>query len=174
MVLSGAIVASLVACGNGSGTGSDIGERRLHFVDELHAYYSSVATCLTDAGIPTEVNAGGDGIERVIQPAGDVLAGQDLDTAFDLCSEQAGGMPDRPPPPTRDELRALYQLNLEVVQCLEDHGLGSVPPPSEEVYVETYLASLSGSQAPWSPYVHTDDGQGHNTCPEPQILDLYQ
>lgn len=141
------------------------------FTAERREFYSHVAACMTDLGVPMRLSTTGDGIEPVSHEGRDAQADASA-SAYSVCSEQAGGYPEMPPPPTAEELGRLYELNLDVLACLEDNGFPSTDPPSREVYVQTYLASYSGGSAPWSPYVEPTP-RTLEMCPEPTMSDAH-
>lgn len=175
----GAVViglALLVAGCAGSPPNEDAGieEQRLSYESSLRGFYSSMATCLTENGFPAELNTEGNGVRRLRPPDEVQPQASDLNTAYDQCAQAAGGQPDPPPPPSESELQSLYALNLEVVDCLQDHGHPYTDPPSVETYVETYLASLQGvGSAPWTPYTAENPG-AFEDCPQPSLVDLYR
>ncbi len=132
----------------------------------MRGYYQNLAQCMTDLGFPTNILADGDGITS---------NGRGGNTeALAMCEQQVGPHPDMPPPPTEEELREYFTLVLEVADCLREEGLPVVEPPSAEVYVETYLASLSGSgEAPWWPYGGDPGPATFEACPFPSINEIY-
>lgn len=170
------VTMTLIACAGPSCTGADESEgeslmqQRVEYQSMVRAYYEELAVCMTDNGMPMELNDYGDGID----PAGVYNAKRgDGSTQYALCSEEVGSPPPPGPPPTEEELRALYALDMDVFECLNSHGFSSTPPPSEQVYVETYQASYSGGSAPWSPYGIEVGPQELEACPQPTLLDIY-
>lgn len=146
------------------------------FAGSLRIYYTDMAKCMTEQGVPMRVMETGDGIE----PAGrdtDQIANA-AQSAFETCDGVVGGHPPMPPPPTRGELSEYYELQLGVVDCLRENGFDTTEPPSSEVYVETYLASLGGGGSPpWDPYTGLgQDGvmEALETCPQPPLEQVFE
>lgn len=168
-VAVGIIVLAVAAYS--SAPGDKVGEdevlrTRLEFRDDMRGYYEGLAQCMTDLGFPTEVLASGEGISSV----GD----GNNSGALATCEQEVGPHPDMPPPPTEGELREYFALVLRVTDCLKEEGLPATEPPSVDVYVETYLASLAGSgEAPWWPYGGDPDPKVFEVCPYPSINEIY-
>lgn len=161
----------------GCTTGGDdevvaLGQQRLDHVVAVRAYYQHMADCLTGQGIPSTTMSTGDGM---VVDAGNTESDR---AAYALakatCEEEVGPFPEPPPPPTEEELRWLYAANVDVADCLHEHGFAFVEPPSEEVFVQTYRASLSGGPAPWHPYAHYDSSEPEQACPQVSLADRYQ
>lgn len=131
-----------------------------------------MATCMTDQGWPTTVHADGAGIS--IDTINRAASQADLDAVYNACAESLGGQPPPPDPPTTEEIRGLYYLYLETYECLVDHGHPVEEPPSEQVYVDTYEASLVGAgPAPWLAYGRDGELKDMQAdCPEPSLADL--
>ncbi len=143
-----------------------------NYAVEQRQYYLQVASCMTDLGVPMRLMATGDGIEPLKTDGSVSKAEEDASlAAYSECSEKVGGHPEILLP-NADEIGELYELNLDAVDCLKDNGLLAAEPPSKEVYVQSYLASLRGGEAPWSPYVEITP-ETFELCPEPTIADLY-
>lgn len=168
LLLSGPLI--MAACDGDATTASREAEYE-GFNAERREYYSQVASCMTDLGVPMRLMATGDGIEPVNHQGGDAQADASL-AAYSACAVEAGGHPEMPPPPTAEEIGRLYELNLEVLECLDGNGFPSTEPPSREVYVQSYLASYSGGNAPWSPYVEPTQRM-LEVCPEPTMGDVH-
>lgn len=173
MVLSAALTLS--ACSDGPANTEDPQQGRIAFRDDLRGYYEQLARCLTDLGFPSEVYPSGDGLRGTENPmGGGVVDAEAYAAASAACDEQVGPHPEIPAV-SADDVEVYYDRLIEVGQCLEANGFSSTPPMSREVYVETYLASLTGGGSPptWSPY---DDGSGpeeRSACPEPLFADVY-
>ena len=116
----------------------------------MQEWIAGVVACVQDAGWPTaELNSTGDGIS-----VPDLTAQQreDFRRAHDVCAERAGEAPNSAPL-SEDQVRELYAHLVEMVDCIEDRGYEvASEPPSETVFVETYLSG----EPPWSPYVGLD------------------
>lgn len=140
--------------------------------DAQRSFYARMATCMSDKGWPTQLNAQGDGIH--IDTINSSAGQSDLDAVYDACSESIGGPPPRPAPPSTEEIRGLYILYVETYECLVAHGHPALEPPSEKVYVETYEASLVGAgSAPWMAYGPEGDlATMMSDCPEPTLTGL--
>ena len=54
------------------------------------------------------------------------------------------------PPSSEEEVRRLYGAYVKVQQCLIEHGLPTVPAPSEETFVDSWFR---GTGEIWHPYV---------------------
>ncbi|AXH95208.1 hypothetical protein DV701_02780 [Ornithinimicrobium avium] len=138
----------------------------------MRAYYQEFAECLTGQGLPSQLLETGDGI---FVDTGDSDSDRESYAfARTTCEQQVGQFPDPPPPPTDEELRWLYAENVQVAACLRDHGFAVVEAPSEEVFVETYRASLSGGPAPWHPYPADISGEAERACPQVDLVERYQ
>ncbi len=141
--------------------------------DELRSFYARMATCMSDEGWPVEVNAEGDGLS--IDTTGLAAGAADQNRIYDACAETVGGPPPRPAPPTTSEIQGLYTLYVGTYECLVAHGHPAVEPPSEDVYVSTYEASLTGAgPAPWMAYGQEGDLERMTEdCPEPTLVDVH-
>lgn len=178
MLTAAALGALLVGgCSTSAADDADqVRELRQQFMVDLRAYYGRMATCLSDRGIAMEVNERGDGIRPPPGRGSSSLDRAAFRESYELCEEQEGAHPPMPPPPPEEDVLVYYDRQLETVACLEDLGHHPDPPPSREVYVETYLASFSGGGAPWSPY----DGlvpdamfDGMAACPPPDVDEVH-
>lgn len=67
------------------------------------------------------------------------------------CEKQAGEAPNSQPL-SEDAIRAVYHHYVDSRECLADLGYETSEPPSETVFVESYLQSYSNSIGPWSPF----------------------
>lgn len=66
--------------------------------------------------------------------------------------------------PTTEELRLIYEYNVELNDCLESLGFNTTAPPSFEVFQDTYRTG------PWMAYAGSDVSAGDlktvRTCPQ--------
>ena len=171
VILSAGLAVSLMTACGGPDEVKGGGDRQAE-ADALRGFYSRMATCLSDQGFPTVLNADGDGVH--IDPSSGSESQDDFDAVYVACSESMGGQPPRPAPPSTEEIRGLYHLYVETYECLVAHGHPALEPPSEEVYVETYEASLVGAgSAPWLAYGPEGELRDMQAdCPEPSLADL--
>lgn len=137
-----------------------------NFDQQVRAYYEKQAACLTEAGFPTTVNADGS----------ITISGIDFERDAQVvrrCDDVSGEHPELPTP-SEEGLSEFYARLLDVHECLEANGLSSVQPPSEQVFIESYLASLQGgsSDAPWHPYAEFSS-EVEKKCPAPLLEDVY-
>lgn len=163
------LIALLAACsGGGEDARSEAKVRRSFeiFDQQVRAYYQQQAECFNESGFPTTVERDGS------------IAISGLDSERDqeviaMCDRRSGEQPDMPLP-SKEGLKQLYQRLLDVKECLQSHDLPATPEPSEEVFVESYLASLSGGtdSAPWHPHVALA-GPEVEQCPAPSLGDIY-
>lgn len=166
-----ALVPVLVGCGTGEQTEPPDGARAAQ-AEELHGFYTRLATCMSDQGWPVQVNAEGDGIN--IDTTNTPASAADLDRVYDTCAASMGGPPPRPEPSSTVEIKALYGVYVETYECLVEHGHPVVEPPSEGVYVSTYEASLIGAgPAPWMAYGPEGNLKAmKEDCPEPTLANI--
>lgn len=171
VILSAGLAVSLMTACGGPDEMKGGGDRQAQ-ADALQGFYARMATCMSDQGWPTKLNAEGNGIQ--IETINSSSGSSGLDAVYDACSESIGGPPARPDPPTTEEIRGLYHLYVETYECLVAHGHPALEPPSEEVYVETYEASLVGAgSAPWLAYGPEGELRDMQAdCPEPTLADL--
>lgn len=80
-------------------------------------------------------------------------------------------------PLSENEIRVIFNLNVDQAECLKAEGLTVEEPPSEEAYVASYTASQSGGAVDvWSPYAQVPAERFDEltqACPEPSIVDIY-
>ena len=171
---AGGLVLALAGCGAPADPVESRAQARVAQAEELHSFYSRLSDCMNDKGLAVTVNAQGDGIH--IDTTNSSAGAEDLDLIYDTCAESVGGPPPRPEPPSTEEIRALYGLYAETYDCLVAHGHPAVEPPSQDVYVSTYEASLAGvGSAPWRAYdLQNDDAleATRQDCPEPTLADI--
>jgi|GEM_PF-878594 len=169
-------LAGLAACSNNDGQTSDQATaaysppawmaQQAALDEEL---YQAQQTCLTDAGY-TFTLLGDGGFEF---PEGT----PDAPAALSRCTRDiVGESYDRQP--TADQLRQLYERQLDVRACLVHEGYEIEPPVTEDTYVD--------GGGDWSPYdeigaqlaSHGEDGVAaeqarlRSTCPEPGLRGL--
>lgn len=120
--------------------------------------------CMRDQGFDVEEVDGPDGGWELTNP------NVDDETYIKLmseCSSLVGEVPEVPVGPA--EAEGMYELVLNLVDCLEAEGISVSEVPSRELWVESMLAG----EAPWSPY---SDPQVYATyaalCPQPTLADL--
>lgn len=75
-----------------------------------------------------------------------------------------------PAPTTREEISALYDLNLKAKKCLEARGVTVSEPPSREQWIEDFKSVEEG---PWSPFDDPAAFAYVDECPDPDIYDVY-
>jgi len=144
--------AVLLGCSGGEevATPGSIPSETMSTVRGMEEWIVGVVECLHDSGWPSaELNSTGDGIN-----VRDLTAEQrgDFRGAHDLCVELAGDAPNSAPL-GEDEVRQLYAHLVAMVTCIEELGYEvRSTPPSESVFVQTYLSG----EPPWSPYVDLD------------------
>lgn len=83
------------------------------------------------------------------------------------CAEEAGGEP--PIVSLVDvEISQFYDRELEVYQCLIDHGHEPVPPPTREVYLATW------ETGPWNPHSVPQEEKRLpvDECPATEVADI--
>lgn len=89
------------------------------------------------------------------------------------CRRKVGPFPEIVPT-TREELSALYDLNLEAKECLEARGVTVSDPPSREQWIEDNLRVPGpGEPGPWSPFNSLAAHPHIEACPEPDVYDVY-
>jgi len=72
-------------------------------------------------------------------------------------------------PYTREELSALYDLNLEAKKCLEARGATVREPPPREKWIEDF----DSADGTWSPFDHRSVALHVEACPDPDVYDVY-
>lgn len=122
-------------------------------------------SCLADAGIGVTAQSDGG---YLLDPRG--LSDSAFDALNSQCADQVGPQPT-PSPVTAEEASALYDLNLEAMECLARLGVSVEPPPSREKYIEQYIQSHLAMVAPWSPFKTVGDTY-LDQCPQPRLEDL--
>lgn len=154
---------------------SDPEAMRAGEVESAVAFQASVMNCLLEDGWPVKPTQGGWGIQYDGPDPGEEV-GSRYNQALDRCMEAARPLPVFEPL-SENEIRIIFDLNVEQVECLEAEGLTVEEPPSEEAYVATYTASQSGGGVDvWSPYSQVPAERFEEVtqaCPEPSIVDLY-
>lgn len=136
---------------------------RLAEAEYRQQYQQFLATCLTDAGFPSELQP--DGAVK-IEHNGQV---DDYRAARTVCQEQFGPLPSAAPP-SDAELSKFYDLQVESFECLVAQGLEPMPPPSRETFIATYMTDDAWDaylpQNPQAPFLTSP------ACPPPQFEDI--
>jgi hypothetical protein len=121
-----------------------------------------IGTCMQEQGIRVERDEESGNVQ--------VYPGTLDDTFSRLLEECSKPFPDVAPI-TRQEYSALYELNIEVKECLEARGVTVSEPPSREKWIDD---SVNNPEGPWSPF---DSNQAAfdniEACPQPDLYHLY-
>lgn len=162
IALSVSVAIILSSCSADSTAPGDEHVDRQAEAEALVAFSRGMADCLTEAGFPStyrEVDGG-------ISVSGGTP--EERRAAMATCEETLGGAPESPPL-SREELEALYDLEMEAYTCLIDHGYQPAPPSSKEQFVATYASGES-----W--YAHKSPVEGgvipDTDCPYPEPADI--
>lgn len=148
-------------------------DRRLAEQENVQEFYRNLQSCLATGGWDVGMMEGGIGIYYDSSGSSDADAAMAAyQVAEESCAAQIGPLP-APVPLSTAEARALYEAEVDVSECLKLRGHSYVAPPSEEVYIETYLASYSGGSAPWAPHASIEDEQALQDCPPTEFMDIY-
>lgn len=149
--------------------------------DELtREWWVARAACYTEQGFPAVVLPDGEGLE--IQSGG-AAQREAYRAAGEECDRRLGETPA--PDYTEAEWGALYELYTgPVTECLQDNGFQVPEPPSQQVWVEEYMALVSGpgglvDSTPWSPYdalLHDPNAgmKAQELCPHPGGQEIYE
>ena len=139
-------------------------------VEATRRWWIAKAQCHTDNGFPAHYD--GEGIETEVGPG----QREDYRAMTARCEEEVSAQLGPLPaaiPYSPQELKALYHLNVEVSQCLAEHGYPTAEPPTEETFVSTYQQVYSGSEGAldqlWNPYRADSDVafDARRVCPAP-------
>lgn len=123
--------------------------------------------CVESHGVPVERFA--DGSAQIGPVDGDPAGGSDqTHRLMRLCGAQAG-FPETAPL-SAAQLSELYALNLDAVNCLQEHGFTPAPTRSEEEFITAYEGSMSDPDiVRWTPYQGIDDPAAVEACPAPLL-----
>lgn len=110
--------------------------------------------------------------EREVEPQG-VNADQaaTYQGVLNACTESYESV-NPPPPITTETVRDLYRQELATMGCLQKLGIQVDPPPSEQVYLDEFLAQKFSN---WSAYAHVAEGtdlpldEVEKRCPQPEL-----
>ncbi len=134
---------------------------------ELDEYFPTLASCMTEGGFPAEAVAEG-------TVFGDFPAEQAEahELRYYTCLASYPAYDRYYLPFTKDQLRRVYVYYVEeATPCLEALGYAIDPPPSEQVFVDTYY-SPAGAWSPYSSAIEQADTAGEDwydvlaVCPQ--------
>ena len=150
---------------------------RRNEAETTRQWWIAKAQCHTDNGFPAYYD--GEGIET------EAGRGQwdDYRAMTARCDEEVtarlGPLPAAIPY-SAQELRALYHLNVELNDCLSEHGYPTSEPPTEETFVSTYQQVYAGSEEAleqlWNPYPADPNVaiDARKVCPVPMGPEITQ
>lgn len=140
------------------GAYGDFGDQSWTTIDFIEAT-RRVADCMEDHGFNVELVPPGDGISYQGIPPEQRAAAH----AQDEECQRSMAIPEFSWP-TSEELRVVYEYNVKLNQCLESLGFSTTPPPSFDVFEDSYQTG------PWMAYFGANVGSGDidtmRVCPQ--------
>lgn len=135
---------------------------RVHDQEIIAEYNDQLVTCYKDHGVTV----------TVVGDHWELDKGGDTAQVFQImqdCTDELG--PPSLRPADEADARHMYELVLRQARCLSNLGFDVSDPPSEDSWVDTFLAE----DPPWTPYdARTMSDAALVSCPDPQLGDLVQ
>lgn len=138
----------------------------------IREYVTKKEQCINEAGFRAEMQD--DGGLRIYDPPPEQK--QAWEEVIRACEGTLGPVPGNEPFST-EELSVLYDLQLELGDCLEENGYTVSEPSTRETFIAQYQALQDGEiddgDWPWSPLMGINDPASIEVCPQPTGEDVY-